>query len=163
VAGGFVLIGALLSFASTWGSDRRRAKQEAVRLEQEERRETTKAIHTATARFLVETRGVFEAYKSNFRLGSDGSPHQIDGQVVDATAVNQAYWELAFVATPEIRALARGLQISVRAFSNQRHNETRLLVPFSAKGWASARAGYFTARRDLVKAVLNDSAEEDDQ
>ncbi len=66
VAGCFLIIGGMLSFLSTYFSDKRKAKQDVDRMMQAEQAQRRKDMQVAAASFLVETRGVYEAFKSNF-------------------------------------------------------------------------------------------------
>lgn len=66
IAGLFLVLGSLLSVLSGYFSDRRKARLELERTKRAEELQRDKELSAAAAMLLVETREVFEAFKSNF-------------------------------------------------------------------------------------------------
>jgi hypothetical protein len=153
VAGCFLIIGGALSFISTYLSDKRRARQELASARRTEDAQRRKELHAATASFLVETRGVYDAFQSNFIVDKSGKVERIEGgDKVSIREADRAYWTLIFLAPEPVEAAAREL-INVTKKFNRYGRDSRQLVAFSPDGWQATRNRYFSARQTLVLAV----------
>lgn len=159
IAGAFAIGGAAVTSLISFMSDRRKAVSEAIVAARNEASATTKAIRTATARLLVESRTFYENYKLNFALDNEKRAYPIPGPPLQLEPVHEAYWNLVFVATPAVDAAAWRLWRATRRFNNF-DPMTRELNPLARDEWRPARQEYFASRAALVNVVKQDKGRE---
>ncbi len=152
IAGSFLIIGGALSFLSTYFSDRRRARQELERLALAEGAHRQQDVRAAAASLLVETRNVYEAFKSNFVVDDAGLANRIVGPTIGLERTDQAYWTLIFIAPQQIEKAAHDLFDATKLFRRYIRG-TYELEPFTQQGWHDAKSRYFASRKAFIYAV----------
>lgn len=151
LAGGFTILGGLITQAGGLLSDRRKAKHDLAQFERAEALRRESEVRAAAASFLVETREVFESFRSNFIVNPDGQIESIKGRKVSLLRTDQAYWTLIFLCQPDVERAARDLLDAVKKFN--KYSRDSRLEPFSPSGWERARGLYFKSRKELVRAI----------
>lgn len=140
VAGVFLLLGGVLNASLGALSERRKA-----------RHENRRALSTAAARFLVETRQFFDDYESNFIIEA-GQVKRTKGRPLQWSDVNAAYWEFVFLAPPDINDAARRLHEATRRFRRQ-DRATGEAREFRQGEYDRAMQQYYGARAEVVDLV----------